>query len=278
MGYYIRNAGLVGKGTVTGKEGVHDLIASQVIGDGLYAFTSFTFGTSGLTGRTGPTLSQLTTAYDTSTYDWLSDTNYFNVDSNARGVQMWTVPINGTYRITCAGASGGYSYDTTRTNRVGKGAIVRGDFSLTKGDILRIVVGQKGRPVSTSNPDGPLTGLAYNSGGGGGSFVFYTFSDSEPLIVAGGGGGGSYSGTTAYAPNAATDITGNPGTGVNNDGSGTYSGLLSGQTLGYGGINGSAVGHAPLFVSEVLKVATPPTSNVVAGLSVPIPTLPPVVL
>lgn len=239
MGYYSRNGGLIGTGSITSKQGVYDQIASQIIGDALYDFTSFTFGTSGLTGRTGPTLTQLLNSYNTSTYSWLSDTDYFNVDSNAQGVQMWTVPASGTYRITCAGASGGYSYDTTRVDRVGKGAIVRGDFDLIAGTILRIVVGQKGRPVSTSNPDGPLTGNAYNSGGGGGSFVFYTLSDAEPLVVAGGGGGGSYDGTSGYAPHAATDITGNPGTGVNNNGDGTYSGLLSNQTLGYGGANGS---------------------------------------
>lgn len=243
MGYYSKNGGLIGTGPITEKQGVYDQIASQLIGDELYSFTSFTFGTSGLTGRTGPTLSQLTTAYDTSTYPWLLNTSYFNVDSNAQGVQMWTVPASGTYRIFCAGASGGYSYDTSRVDRVGRGAVVRGDFTLTQGDILRIVVGQKGRPVSTSNPDGPLTGSAYNSGGGGGSFVFYTLSDTEPLVAAGGGGGGSYSGTSGYAPHAAQDITGNPGTGVNNDGAGTYSGLLSNQSLGYGGANGSSVGH-----------------------------------
>ena len=243
MGYYTTNGGLIGTGAIDSKQGVYDQIASQILKDVLYEFTSFTFGTSGLTGRTGPTLTQLTTAYDTSTYAWLSDTDYFNVDSNAQGVQMWTVPATGTYRITCAGASGGYSYDTTRTNRVGQGAIVRGDFTFNQGDILRIIVGQKGRPVSTSNPDGPLTGYAYNSGGGGGSFVCYTLSDTEPLVVAGGGGGGSYSGTSGYAPHAATNITGYPGTGVNNNGANLYSGLQSGQTLGYGGVNGSAVGH-----------------------------------
>ena len=212
-------------------------------GDSLYDFSSFSFTTSGLTGRTGPNLSQLRTAYDTSTYSWLTDTSFFDVDSSAQGVQMWTVPVDGTYRIQVAGASGGYSYDTTKQNRVGKGAIVRGDFLLTQGTILRIVVGQKGRPVSTSNPDGPLTGESYNSGGGGGSFVFFTLSDTEPLIVAGGGGGGSYDGSDSYAPHASIDLTGNPGTGVNNDGFSLYSGLLSGQNLGYGGINNISNNH-----------------------------------
>ena len=243
MGYYTKNGGLIGVGNIYTATGVHDLIASSHQLVSLYAFSSFTFDTSGLTGRTGPTLTELLNEYDTATYPWLNDTNYFNVDSNAQGVQMWTVPTNGTYRITCAGASGGYSYDTTRVDRVGQGAIVRGDLVLAKGTVLRIVVGQKGRPVSTSNPDGPLTGQAYNSGGGGGSFVFYTLTDTEPLIVAGGGGGGSYSGTAGYAPHAATDITGNPGTGVTDDGATEFSGLLSGQSLGDGGPNGTSNGH-----------------------------------
>jgi hypothetical protein len=203
----------------------------------LFAFTSFTFQSADLTGRTGPTKSELLSFYDTSSFAWLNNSLYFDVDSNAQGVQMFTVPSDGTYRIQVAGASGGYSYDSSRTNRVGRGAEVYGDFELTKGTILRIVVGQKGRPISTSNPHGPLSGYSYNSGGGGGSFVFYTLSDLEPLVVAGGGGGGAYSGTSGYAPNASTDLTGNPGTGVNNEGNNLYSGLLPGQSLGYGGIN-----------------------------------------
>lgn len=206
-------------------------------GGDLFDFTSFTFQTANLTGRTGPTKTQLLSHYNTSSFAWLNNSSYFDVDSNAQGVQMFTVPSDGNYRIICAGASGGYSYDASRTNRVGRGAEVYGEFSLTQGTILRIVVGQKGRPVSTSNPDGPLTGQAYNSGGGGGSFVFYTLSDTEPLVAAGGGGGGAYSGQSGYRPDAATDLTGNPGTGVNNEGNNTFSGLLSGQNLGYGGIN-----------------------------------------
>ena len=209
----------------------------------LFTFSSFTFGTAGLTGRTGPTRSQLLASYNTGTYSWLNDTAYFDVDSNANGVQMFTVPTSATYRITAAGASGGYSYDTSRTNRVGRGAIVRADFDLNGGDILRIVVGQKGRPVSTSNPDGPLTGTSYNSGGGGGSFVFYTLSDTEPLLVAGGGGGGSYQGSSGYAPNAASTLTGEPGAGVDNDGTGFFTGLVSNQSMGYGGYNNGVNSH-----------------------------------
>lgn len=225
------------------KTGRFDVSASRLIGDSLFEFTSFTFQTSGLTGRLGPTSAQLLSYYDTTTYPWLNNTAFFDVDSSAQGVQMFTIPVSGTYRIWAVGASGGYSYDTTRTDRVGRGASVAADFDFTKGDVLRIVVGQKGRPVSTSNPDGPLTGQAYNSGGGGGSFVFYTLSDTEPLLVAGGGGGGSYSGTSGYSPDAATTTTGEPGVGIDNNGTGLFSGLVTGQSLGYGGVNNGANAH-----------------------------------
>lgn len=240
--YYHHTSNVIGAAeSVT--TGLNDINWTESDGQNLYAFTSFQFGTANLTGREGPTRTQLLAFYDTTTYSWLNDTAFFDVDSTAQGVQMFTVPSSGTYRITARGASGGYSYDTATQTRVGKGATVRAEFSLAGGDILRIVVGQKGRPVSTANPDGPLTGQSYNSGGGGGSFVFYTLADSEPLLVAGGGGGGSYSGTSTLAPDASFALSGAPGTGVDNDGAGTFSGLVSGQSLGFGGVNNGANAH-----------------------------------
>ena len=58
------------------------------------------------------------------------------------GIQHWTVPFTGTYRITAVGASGGD--DDTRTPARGRGAYMRGDFDLTKGEVIKILVGQKG--------------------------------------------------------------------------------------------------------------------------------------
>jgi hypothetical protein len=197
----------------------------------LYSFTSHTFTNAGLTGREGPTLAQLQSAYSGVT--WAQDTQYFNVST--QGIQEWTVPADGTYRIQASGASGGVPYDAS--TRVGYGAIVTADYVFTAGETIRLVVGQQGRPVSQSNPDGPLTGSAYNSGGGGGSFVFKTISDSVPLLAAGGGGGGAYSGTSTLRANASTDLTGNPGTYVTNEGVLAVTGLISGQTLGGGGVN-----------------------------------------
>ena len=63
------------------------------------------------------------------------------------GTQLWTVPHTGEYRIETIGASGGYSEDSVING--GRGARMIGNFMLTKDEIIRILVGQKGeRPNS----------------------------------------------------------------------------------------------------------------------------------
>lgn len=87
-------------------------------------------------------------------------------------IQTWTVPATGRYRILATGAQGGHA--STGTAVGGCGASLGGEFNLQEGDVLDILVGQKG-------------GVAeYSGGGGGGSFVV---RDGVPLIVVGGGGG-----------------------------------------------------------------------------------------
>ena len=58
------------------------------------------------------------------------------------GIQHWAVPFTGTYQITAVGASGGYV--NTGTAVRGRGAYMRGDFDLTKGEVIKILVGQQG--------------------------------------------------------------------------------------------------------------------------------------
>ena len=58
------------------------------------------------------------------------------------GIQHWTVPFTGTYQITAVGASGGY--DNKGTAARGRGAYMRGDFDLMKGEVIKILVGQQG--------------------------------------------------------------------------------------------------------------------------------------
>jgi len=155
---------------------------------GLYTFTSHTFTNAGATGRTGPTITDLTDGLDAYTPDWTDNVNYLNVST--QGIQEWTVPKTGTYTITAIGAQGGSGLEGSTIHAGGKGAWMQGDFALTKGDTLHILVGQQGIGGPT-----PLNGYAnMGGGGGGGTFVSKgtTLANSVALIVAGGGGGGTY--------------------------------------------------------------------------------------
>ena len=102
-----------------------------------------------------------------------------------RGIQIWTVPVTGSYVIEASGASGanGTEVDSVPPSpwkRGGLGAKITGTFQVKQGTQLKILVGQEGGTTTAffSRP----------GGGGGGSFV--TLLDDTPLIVAGGGGGG----------------------------------------------------------------------------------------
>lgn len=167
---------------------------------------TYLFTNCGQTGRTGPTQTQVNNAY--------AGTNLENnVTINSQGIQEWTVPTSGTYRIEVNGAQGGKGGG----NAGGLGAQMIGDFMLEQGQPLQIVVGQQGVNNSGfgSNDAGP---------GGGGSFVVNK-STGVPLIVAGGGGGG---GSSSEGIDAVTSTTGTAG----------------GTNGGQGGINGGGGGGA----------------------------------
>ena len=148
----------------------------------LYSFSSHTFTNCGATGRNGPAVSTCATNYGTS---WSSNSSYFTQGSY-QGYQLWTVPVTATYRITAAGARGGYGYNGT--SYYGQGRIVRGDIALTQGQKLTIVVGQQGQDRDPSS--------TYGGGGGGGSFVALGDNASSAVIQLVGGGGG---GANAYS-------------------------------------------------------------------------------
>jgi len=136
----------------------------------LYNFTSHTFTTGNKTGRTGPTFSQLTNDYIGSA-PWVQD---YLSEGDFTGYQDWTVPVSGIYRFDVKGAS---AYEGDGSGTAGKGARLRGEVSLTKGEIITIAVGQQGTAPSNGDTYG---------GSGGGSFVVRK-SSTEPLLVAGGG-------------------------------------------------------------------------------------------
>ena len=87
------------------------------------------------------------------------------------GIQQWTVPHTGEYRIEAIGASGGYGEDSIIKNG-GRGARMIGNFILTKDEIIHILVGQEGKKVNFKT-----------AGGGGGTFVVRR--NNTPLIIAG---------------------------------------------------------------------------------------------
>ena len=174
----------------------------------LYAFTNATFTPGSQIGRTGPDLTTARAGLTGTGVDtWKSDTSYFNTSS---GIQLWTVPETGTYRIEAYGAEGGRGESSLAQGkpiRTGKGARIRGDFTLTQGDIIKIVVGQQGR-------NGGAAGGNYSGGGGGGSYV--VTNSNVALIVAGGGNGENWGSWNTFGPSGLVDnsnVTGGTGGG-----------------------------------------------------------------
>jgi len=152
----------------------------------LYEFTTATFTNGGQEGREGPSLTQARNGLSVTGNDsWKNNTAFFNIDN---GIQLWTVPQDGTYRIEAFGAGGGGN----QTDNGGSGARMRGDFSLTEGEVIRILVGQQGgvQAVSGWTSAGPNS-----SGGNGGTFVVrspYNTNASIAVIAGGGTGNGAY--------------------------------------------------------------------------------------
>ena len=138
---------------------------------GLYYFDTFTFTTLGTSGSRGP---DVTKGYANAPW---RDGDFYIQD----GQQYWTVPANGTYQITAAGAYGASA-----------GRVVTGQVRLNEGQTLTMLVGQCPSQL-TAIPQDNVT-----IGGGGGTFVV---SGDKPLIVASGGDGQSYSnGKYIYTP------------------------------------------------------------------------------
>ena len=151
----------------------------------LYEFTSHTFTTCGAMGRFGPTFSQMKSGY--SGTSWVNNVDFFN--SDIKGYQQWTVPQTGKYKIKAYGAKGGIS-GIGNDDKRGLGAWTQGDFNLTKGTKLTIIVGQRGQKSTKHYPQYPE-----NCGGGGGATWVLKYEEETGAVdrnlycVAGGGGG-----------------------------------------------------------------------------------------
>ena len=179
---------------------------------------TYTFTNAGATGRTGPTQSQVNSTYIS------GNTLYGAVTINTQGIQEWTVPATGTYTIEVWGAEGAAAESISYEGGAGKGARMKGDFSLSAGEVLKILVGQIGK------------GGTYAGGGGGGAFV--AKSNNTPLIVAGGGGstrsGSSRNYDILNATTSETGVNGTAGSGGTNGNGGT-----GGTSPGKGGSGGA---------------------------------------
>ncbi|MFE5391899.1 hypothetical protein [Bacillus thuringiensis] len=100
--------------------------------------------------------------------------NVYNTSTGQSGtILKWTIPNDGVYRLVAMGAQGGGASG-------GKGALVSGDFTLRKNQVLSILVGHQGIYGESTYKVG---------GGGGGTFIA---KENLPLLIAGGGGGYSY--------------------------------------------------------------------------------------
>ena len=147
--------------------------------------------------------------------------------------------------IKAWGARGGthsYNYGyKPGTYYGGRGASKEGIFTLNKGTVLNIVVGQRGGNSvevkggnSTSRTAAEL-GLSVEdqagTGGGGGSFVYTT---SNVLFLAAGGGGGAsagYNGVDGQSGTSATSSVGTDSSRVRSGGTGGQPGSQVSVTM-----------------------------------------------
>ena len=119
------------------------------------------------------------------------------------GVQSFTVPATGTYKLEVWGAQGGYGAAAYHS-RGGYGGYSYGNISLTKGQQLFVVVGGQG---NSGGYNGGGASYKFTNGGGAthiakttnrGELKNYASYKSEILIVAGGGGGGGHANPDDY--------------------------------------------------------------------------------
>ncbi|MED4586760.1 hypothetical protein P9578_28805, partial [Brevibacillus choshinensis] len=145
--------------------------------------------------------------------------------------QTFTVPADVTsVRIRAVGARGG----TTPTNLPpGRGSFLQGEFSVTPGEVLSILVGGTGADAALATRGG---------GGGGGSFVWRSAGPVTiaNLLVAAGGGGGA----AALIGGSDSDASSPDGTGGEEQGQGQGSGGLAGGGGGGGTETGGGGGGA----------------------------------
>ena len=205
---------------------------------------SFTFTNCGKEGNLGPSQQDCDAEYSGTDLEGHVDV----VD----GIQEWIVPQSGLYTIEAWGAQGGAG-TTNGGISGGLGAYIKGEFNLTAGNRISILVGQQADGVSHGNS---------NAGGGGGGGTFVVLELETPLLIAGGGGGtGANSGVINENTHGQSGNNGgisSQNSNISLDGEGGFSGYdgaggggffidgTNSQTVGLGGssfLNGGAGGE-----------------------------------
>jgi len=189
---------------------------------------------------------------------WRTNTAYFKlgasgVDSAETGFQLWTVPKTGTYTIKAYGASGGglnVGGSGSGPTYGGFGAWTQGNFALTTGEKLLIIVGHVGRDGTSYN--------ATASGGGGGTYVLKelgastAISNASIYCIAGGGGGGRDKNVVSTTAGGGPGIAGQAAE-ITSGGGGTVSANYgSGGGAGY-----FADGNVPTSTTSGLQATRP---------------------
>ena len=134
------------------------------------------------------------------------------LNESTRGSQIFVVPRSGNYTVTIAGASGGHG---VCSNYSGLGVIVRETVQFRRGEILRILVGQRGRSACDGHQNINICQISNDTeackelwnttyrdmesenfylldgggGGGGASLLEHNVSNMLPIVTAPGGGG-----------------------------------------------------------------------------------------
>ena len=137
--------------------------------------------------------------------DDCSGANGSQVLSHTGGMQQFVVPeCVDTVTIEAWGGQGGKNSDCSQTG--GKGARMKGTFSVTPGETLKVVAGGRGKDYASNSAN-------YTGSGAGGSFVWRD-GGTQLLIAAGGGGGGAIctSGGDAAHAWGVDAVTGESGT------------------------------------------------------------------
>jgi hypothetical protein len=163
------------------------------------------------------------------------------------GVQTFTAPYTGIYKLEVWGAQGGKSLGFPGPN-IGLGGYSYGNIKLDSGTKLYICIGATGNS-SSGGYNGGYAALSNGGAGGGATHIATTnrgilskYSDyqGEVLIVAGGGGGVD---NTTYYSGSGGGLTGGDGSSGVTGGTQTAGGSgTANGSFGQGGITWSSFG------------------------------------